>query len=162
MMTIWMQWRVYTKVSYQVRSIQDVEVFDMWVGSFIICCKLNCAVTFSILFPSCLFLSWEYQFFDLVFKSPINTIRNGPGLSSTSALNKIKRPCNHGSDHIVMIVTRKDSVWKCLVLLYQLDFNVRNTVMSNTNKRLMLKNGKAQFKNKVFWHGRLKKRADLW
>ena len=32
-----------------------------------------------------------------------------------------------------MIVTRKNSVWKCLVLLYELDFNVRNTVMSNTN-----------------------------
>ena len=71
-------------------------------------------------------------------------------LSSTSALNKIKRLYNHGSDHIVMIVTRKDSVWKCLVLLYELDFNVRNTVMSNTSKRLMLQNEKAQFKKKVF------------
>ena len=57
---------------------------------------------------------------------------------------------NHGSDHIVMIVTRKDSVWKCLVLLYELDFNVRNTVMSNMNKKLMLQYGKAQFKKKVF------------
>ena len=36
--------------------------------------------------------------------------RLGPGLSSTSALNKIKRPYNHGSDHIVMIATRKGSV----------------------------------------------------
>ena len=49
-----------------------------------------------------------------------------------------------------MIVTRKDSVWKYLVLLYELDFNVRNTVMINTNMRLMLQNGKAQFKKKVF------------
>ena len=49
-----------------------------------------------------------------------------------------------------MIVTRKDSVRKCLVLLYELDFNVKNSVMSNTNKRLMLQNGKAQFKKKVF------------
>ena len=49
-----------------------------------------------------------------------------------------------------MIVTRKDSVLKCLVLLYELDFNVKNTVMSNTNKRLMLQNGKAQFKKEVF------------
>ena len=49
-----------------------------------------------------------------------------------------------------MIVTRKDSVWKCLILQYELDFNVRNTVMSNTNKKLMLQNGKAQFKKKVF------------
>ena len=49
-----------------------------------------------------------------------------------------------------MIVTRKDSVWKCLVLLYELDVNVGSTVMSNTNKRLMLQNGKAQFKKKVF------------
>ena len=49
-----------------------------------------------------------------------------------------------------MIVIRKDSVWKCLVLLYELDFNVRKIVMSNTNKRLMLRNGKAQFKKKVF------------
>ena len=31
------------------------------------------------------------------------------------ALHKIKRLYNHGSDHIVMIVTRKDGVWKCLV-----------------------------------------------
>ena len=72
-----------------------------------------------------------------------------PGLSSTSALNKIKRLYNHGSDHIVMIGTRKDSVWKCLVLLYELDFNVRNTVMRNTSKRLMLQNEKVQFKKKV-------------
>ena len=36
--------------------------------------------------------------------------RLGPGLSSTSALNKIKRLYNHGGDHIVMIVARKDSV----------------------------------------------------
>ena len=32
-----------------------------------------------------------------------------------------------------MIITRKGSVWKCLVLLYELDFNVWNTVMSNIN-----------------------------
>ena len=32
-----------------------------------------------------------------------------------------------------MIITRKGSVWKCLILLYELDFNVRNTVMSNIN-----------------------------
>ena len=49
-----------------------------------------------------------------------------------------------------MIVTRKDTVWKCLVLLYELDFDVRNTVMSNTKKKLMLQYGKAQFKKKVF------------
>ena len=48
-----------------------------------------------------------------------------------------------------MIVTRKDSVWKCLVLPYELDFNVRNTVMSNRNKKLMLQYGKVQFKKKV-------------
>ena len=60
-----------------IRPIQDDEVFDMWVGTLIICCKSNCAVTFSISFPSRLVLSWEYQFFDLAFKSPINTIRNG-------------------------------------------------------------------------------------
>ena len=63
------------------------------------------------------------------------------GLSSTSALNKIQRLYNHSGDDIVMIVTRKDSVWKCLVLLYELDFNVMNTVMRNTNKKLMLQNG---------------------
>ena len=68
-----------------------------------------------------------------------------PGLSSTSALNKIKRLYNHASDHIVMIATRKDSVWKCLVLLHELGFNVRNTEMSNTNKKLMLYSGKTQF-----------------
>ena len=49
-----------------------------------------------------------------------------------------------------MIVTRKDSAWKCLVLLYELDFNVRNTGMINTNKKLMFQNGKVQFKKKVF------------
>ena len=48
-----------------------------------------------------------------------------------------------------MIVIRKDSVWKCLVLLYELDFNVRNTTMSDTKRKLMLQNGKTQFK-KVF------------
>ena len=74
--------------------------------------------------------------------------RLGPGFSSTSALNKIKRLYNHGSDHIVMIVTTKDSVWKCLVLLYELDFKVRNTVMSNKNK-LLLHNWKTQFKKKA-------------
>ena len=73
-----------------------------------------------------------------------------PGLSSSSALNQIKRLYNHASDHVVMIATRKDSVWKCLVLLYELHFNVRNTEMSNTNKKLMLHNGKAKFKKKVF------------
>ena len=57
---------------------------------------------------------------------------------------------NHGSDHVVMIVTRKDRIWKCLVLLYELDFNVRKTIMSNTNKKLMSQNGKTQFKKNVF------------
>ena len=60
-----------------IRSIQDDEVFDMWVGSLIICCKPNCIVTFLISFPVWLVLSWEYQFFDLAFKSPVNTIMNG-------------------------------------------------------------------------------------
>ena len=45
--------------------------------------------------------------------------RLGPGLSSTSALNKIKKLQSPGSDHIVMIV------WKYLVLLYELDFTVK-------------------------------------
>ena len=48
----------------------------------------------------------------------------GPGLSSASALNKIKRLYNHCSDHVIMIVARKDNVWKCVVLPYELDFNV--------------------------------------
>ena len=61
-----------------------------------------------------------------------------------------------------MIVTRNDSVWRCLVLLYELDFNVKNTVMSNTNKTLMLQNGKAQFKKKVLRHSRPKERVNLW
>ena len=34
----------------------------------------------------------------------------GPVLSSTSALNKIKRLYNHASDNVVIIATRKDSV----------------------------------------------------
>ena len=88
--------------------------------------------------------------------------RLGPGLNSTSALNKIKRLYNQGSDLIVIMVTRKDSAWKCLVLSYELDFKVRNTLMSNTNKKLMLQHGKAQFKKKVFWHGCPKERVDLW
>ena len=46
--------------------------------------------------------------------------RLGPGLSSTSALNKIKKLYSHSSHHIVMIV------WKYLVLLYELDFNVKS------------------------------------
>ena len=57
----------------------------------------------------------------------------GPGLSSTSVLN-----------------LTKDRVWKCLVLLYESDFNIRNNEMSNTNKKLMLHNGKAQYKKKIF------------
>ena len=72
-----------------------------------------------------------------------------PRLSSTLALNKIKRLYNHASGDIVMIATRKDSVWKCLVLLYEIDFNIKNTDMRNVNKKLMLHNGKAQFKKKV-------------
>ena len=49
-----------------------------------------------------------------------------------------------------MIVIRKDSVWKSLVLLYELDFNGRNTEVGKTNKKLILHNGKAQFKKKLF------------
>ena len=49
-----------------------------------------------------------------------------------------------------MIVTRKDSLWKCLVLLNELDFNVKNTVMKNTNKTLMLQNWNVLFHKKVF------------
>ena len=86
----------------------------------------------------------------------------GPGLSSASALNKIKRLYNHGSNHTVIMVTRKDSVCKYLLLLSELGLNVRNTVMNNTNKKLMLQNGKAQFKKKIFWHGCRKERVDLW
>ena len=41
--------------------------------------------------------------------------RLGLGLNSTSALNKIKGLYNHGSNHIVMVVTTKDSVWKSFV-----------------------------------------------
>ena len=61
-----------------------------------------------------------------------------------------------------MMVTRKDSVSKYLLLLSELDLNVRNTVMSNTNKKLMLQNGNAQFKKKIFWHGCPKETVDLW
>ena len=61
-----------------------------------------------------------------------------------------------------MIARRKDSVWKCLALLYELDFKVMNTEMSNTNKKLMLHNGKVQFKKKVFGHGYPKERVNLW
>lgn len=58
---------------------------------------------------------------------------------------------SHGSDHTVMIVTRKDSVWQFLVLLHELDFNVKNTVMSEYyNKKMMLQNAKTQFKKQVF------------
>ena len=76
-----------------IRSIQDDEVFDMCVGSLIICCKPNCAVTFSISFPSWLDLSRENQSFYLAFKSPIKTIRNGlfwhkvPKLNSRLSMN---------------------------------------------------------------------------
>ena len=69
---------------------------------------------------------------------------------------------NHTCDHIVVIATRKDSVRKCLVFLYELDFNVRNIEMSNTNKKLMLHDGKRPLKKKVFWHGCSKERANLW
>ena len=47
------------------------------VSSLIISCQPNCAVTFLIAFPSWLDLSRQYHYFDLAFKSPINTIRNG-------------------------------------------------------------------------------------
>ena len=56
-------------------------------------------------------------------------MRLGPGLNSTSPLNKIERLYNHASNHIVIIAARKDSVWKCLVHLYELDFNLRKTEM---------------------------------
>ena len=61
-----------------------------------------------------------------------------------------------------MIVTRKDSVWKCQVLLYELDFNVMNTVTSYTNQKLMLQNRKAHFKKKVLRLGCPKEIVDLW
>ena len=41
----------------------------------------------------------------------------GPGLSSTSVLN-----------------LTKDRVWKCLVLLYESDFNIKNNEMSNKTR----------------------------
>ena len=69
----------------------------------------------------------------------------GPGLSSTSVLN-----------------LTKDRVWKCLVLLYKSDFNIRNNERSNRNKKLMLDNGKAQYKKKVFCHGCPNRRVNLW
>ena len=73
MMTIWMQQRVYNRViklgcDVTIRWIQDDKVFDMCAGSLIICCKPNCAATFSVAFPSILDLSWQYQFFDLALK----------------------------------------------------------------------------------------------
>ena len=56
-------------------------------------------------------------------------MRLGPGLNSTSPLNKIERLYNHACNLIVIIAARKDSVWKCLVYLYELDFNLRKTEM---------------------------------
>ena len=35
-----------------IKSIEDNAVFYMYVGSLVICYKPNCAVTFSIAFPS--------------------------------------------------------------------------------------------------------------
>ena len=37
-----------------------------------------------------------------------------------------------------MIATRKESILKCSILLYELVFNVSYTEMSNTNEKLML------------------------
>ena len=41
-----------------------------------------------------------------------------------------------------MKATGKDSVWKCLILPSELDFNIMNNEINNANKKL-------QFKNKV-------------
>ena len=49
-----------------------------------------------------------------------------------------------------MIVTRKDSAWKCLLPLYDLDFNVKNAVKSNTNKKLVLQMGRRSLKRRYF------------
>ena len=60
-------------------------------------------------------------------------MRLGPGLNSTSPLNKIERLYNHACNLIVILAARKDSVWKCLVYLYELDFNLRKTEMGRHN-----------------------------
>ena len=65
---------VHQGCDVNIKSIQDGEVFDMCVGSLISWCKPNYAVTFSIAFPSWLDLSWQHQFFDLIFKSRTNII----------------------------------------------------------------------------------------
>ena len=44
--------RTYSQCDVNIRSIQDDEVFDMCVGSLIICSKSNCVVTFLIAFHS--------------------------------------------------------------------------------------------------------------
>ena len=54
---------------------------------------------------------------DILFKFQLNIeillidASLDPGLSSTSAVNKIKRLYNHVSDHIVIIAARKHNVW---------------------------------------------------
>ena len=57
------------------------------VGSLITCCRPNCNVTFSIIFPLKLRLSFLYQFFDFTLKSPISTTKRGLFWSNLSNFN---------------------------------------------------------------------------
>ena len=65
-----------------IRSIQDDEVFDMYVGSLIICCKPSRTNTFSITFPCRLDLSCNTNF--LIWHLNLQLTQLGMGYFDTS------------------------------------------------------------------------------
>ena len=79
-----------TKFSWDVktRSIHEEELSKTCVDSLITCCRPNCHVTFSIIFPSKLHLAFFlYQFFNFALKSPITTTKNGLFWTKLSKFN---------------------------------------------------------------------------
>ena len=71
----------------KIRSIDEEELSKICVGSLITCCRPNCHVTFSIIFPSKLHLSFLYEFFDLALKSPVSTAKKGMFWTKLSKFN---------------------------------------------------------------------------
>ena len=61
----------------KIKSMHEMELCKMRVGSLISWCKSFCEVTASISLPSSLVISLLYQLLDLALKSPRATITKG-------------------------------------------------------------------------------------
>ena len=61
-------------IKWNIKSIQEEELFKIWVGSFMISLKPKLAVKMSIFDPSIVVVSSAYDEFDFALKSPRRTI----------------------------------------------------------------------------------------